>query len=389
MTTPDRRAFLRVGSLAGAAALAAACAPTTTTPPSPPAGGAPAPGAPAPAAPSWQKEWDDTVTAAKKEGKLVVVTSVGASYREAVGEFQKAYPDIQVEHTSLNASAFAPKVVTEQKGGVFNYDVATSTYGSLPTALLPVDGLAPIKPLFLRGDVLDNAVWSDGFEGGWKDTAKQYGYAPFVTRSRHFWVNTDLVKDGDIKNIDDIINPRWRGKVLALDPRSTGGYQPALNMRLSYGDEIIKKLWKDQEAVLIRDLRQVTEMMIRGSYALGISAPIEFVFSEFQAQGVGKNLKHLEIDGVENISGGSEVLFYFPKAPHPNASKVFVNWIMTKEGSDAWSKQVQSNSRRKDVPVHAAENVPTPGKKYPVIDRQEMEPERAKTMDMAKQVLGV
>lgn len=388
MTQPTRRLFIRVGGLTSAAALVAACSPAAapSAPGAPATAGAPAGGA----APAWQKEWDDTLAGAKKEGKLVIVTSVGETYRKAVDVFQQAYPDVQVELTTLNASAFAPKVVTEQKGGIFNYDVATSTYGSLPLALLPVDGLAPVKPLFIQGMHTDDTLWANGFEAGWKDNAKQYGYAPFVTRSRHFWINTDHVKDGDIKSIDDMINPRWKGKVLALDPRYTGGYQPAINMRLSYGDSIIQKFWKDQEAVMLRDLRQITEMMIRSKdYALGLDAPIEFIYPEFAAQGLGKNLKHLEVPGVENISGGSEVLFHFPKAPHPYASKLFANWLLSKEGGAGWSNVGRSNSRRKDVPIGAPDNVPTPGFKYNVIDTQQMENERIKTQDIAKQVLGV
>ena len=46
--------------------------------------------------PAWQTEWDKTVEAAKKEGKLVAAIPASAELRKAITEvFPKRYPGIE------------------------------------------------------------------------------------------------------------------------------------------------------------------------------------------------------------------------------------------------------------------------------------------------------
>src|SRR5438309_831182 len=109
-TVITRRRLFGAGASMGAAAVAAACAPAAAPAPLP----APAAPAAAPAgnaASTWQREWDETVAAAKKEGKVVVATLSGTGYRQGIDAFQKAFPDITVEHTGVASfSALAPKI---------------------------------------------------------------------------------------------------------------------------------------------------------------------------------------------------------------------------------------------------------------------------------------
>jgi len=159
-------------------------------------------------------------------------------------------------------------------------------------------------------------------------------------------------------------------------------------MRMTFGDDIIRRFWKDQEVVLSRDIRQMTEFMVRGRYAMGIGAVRDVILPEFLAEGLGRNLKHLELDGIEHVSGGSDLAYIFNRPPHPNAAKLFVNWILTKEAQDLWSRHASINSRRVDLPPANPEAVATPGKKYIKIDSEELVDEVQKTQDIAKAVLG-
>ncbi len=377
----NRRAFVRVAGLAG---VAAACAPAGAP--------APAPSAPGPAAGAqqepWRKQWDETVAAANKEGSLTMATTVGTVYKNAVEGFQQLFPNIKVDLTTLNASALTPRIQQERGAGVYNWDLFISPFGSIPRALIPAKGLDPIRPLIFRGDVIDDKVWNGGFEAGFLDAENQYSYAGFHSRSRSLWVNSEQVADGEIKTLQDLLNPKWKGKILTLDPRVAGSYWPWTIARLSGGDDYIRRMFTEQQPTLIRDLRQASEEMIRGKYSIGVSAPVEFVLEEFLQQGVGKQLKFIELDGMEYVSGSNEVAFYPNRAPHPNAASVFVNWLLTKEGSEYWSKTVASpNSRRKDVPAYAKNNIPTPGKKYIQIDAAGTQADVDKTIALVKEVI--
>jgi len=82
-----------------------------------------------------------------------------------------------------------------------------------------------------------------------------------------------------------------------------------------------------------------------------------------QEQGAAKNVKYLDLPEAAAVtsSGG---LFLAHRAPHPNAAKLFVNWVLSKEGQDAWCAANQWNSRRLDVAPRDPDAVPRPGVKY-------------------------
>ena len=201
----------------------------------------------------WEKEWEQLVEAANKEGKLALVTTIGDTFRKAVAGFEEAFPKITVEHTSLNASAFAPRVTQERDGSIYNYDAITSTYGTVPLVLIPAGVMDPIRPILFRGDILDDNIWQDGFEAGFLDNDKKWSYAGFSQVHTAVSVNTDLVKEGEIKGFDDLLNPKWKGQIIGGDPRTYGGgWWPGTALRLTRGDDACKKLWIDQEMTFSR-----------------------------------------------------------------------------------------------------------------------------------------
>lgn len=379
----SRRSFLGAAGLMGAAAGAAACAPSS----------APAPAAPpsspaAPAKAAWETEWERLIAAAKQEGKLAVQTTPGDNYVRALRAFEAAFPGITVEHTGLVAANFAPRLLQERKGGVYAFDVMVSTFGPVGLSLRAEGVFGDTRSLMFRPDVLDNGAWRDGFENGFLDKAKKIAYATGLERTRWLWVNTDEVKDGEIKSIEDLVNPKWKGRIISGDLRVIGtGSNPAAAMRLGAGEDIIKRLWKDQEVVLIREPRQSVEFMVRGKYAIGIGAiyPLS-ALDEFKAQGLGNNLKPLDIENVDSLNYSENVIL-IDRAPHPNATKLFVNWLLTKEGQTVWSKLAQSNSRRADVEPTSPNLLPVPGKKYLTFTREETLQEDIKTRELAKKVL--
>ncbi|MSQ28609.1 MAG: hypothetical protein EXR51_10830 [Dehalococcoidia bacterium] len=155
--------------------------------------------------------------------------------------FQQAFPGITVDHTSLNASAFVPRMQHEREAGIYSYDAMTSTWAIVPRVLAEKKALLPIKSVLFRGDVLDDKVWQGGFDKGYLDQNEKWVYASFVERSERLWVNTDMVKAGEISRVEDLLNPKWKGKFLAGDPRTFGGgFVPARVMRLGFGDDIVK-----------------------------------------------------------------------------------------------------------------------------------------------------
>ncbi|MSQ27155.1 MAG: hypothetical protein EXR51_03325 [Dehalococcoidia bacterium] len=372
-----RRGWLATAGAVFATACSPAVAPAPATAPS--AGNAAAP-------PAWQAEWDELVKAARQEGKLVLVTSVGESLRNAALAFEQAFPGIVVEHTGLNASNFVPRMLQERKGGVYSYDILLQTTTSVWRLLRPEGALDPVKPLIVRPDATDDTGWRDGFKDGFLDKAKEECYAFVVEKSQLLWVNTDMVSPNEITKPGDLLNPKWKGKVVAPDVRAGGSGYTTTALRLALGDEGFKQFFTQQEPRVSRDLRQMTEWMARGIGAIGVGAVQPPLLREFLDQGVGKNLKYLEVDRLDYTSSGSQgsTIFKVNRSPHPNAAKLFINWLLTREGQTLWTKLTEQNSRRTDVDPFNANGLPSRGKTYVNIDTEEMLDEVNRTAEVAK-----
>jgi len=356
----SRRGFIQVGGVVSAAALAAACAPAATpaAPAAAPAGG---PGA-APAA--WEAEWDKTVAAAKKEGRIDLgwILGGGGGYQEGVDAFAKAYPDIKPELNVLTSgSLLVPKVTKEHEAGVYSFDLVF-TQVNFAESLVDAGALQPLKPIIFRPDALEDGKWRDGFAAGWVDKDKAYGYGFSAQISQIWWINTDLVKEGEVTKADDLINPKWRGKIMLTDPRSGYTFNTALALRINKGDDYLKKLFVDQKPAYSRDNRLITEAMVKGQYAIATGVPIQ-ILEEFQKQGLGKNLKQINITESDYLGYGHQG-WMLKGAPHPNAAKVFFNWLLTKDGQTAYAKSALENSRRSDAPSGNPATAPKPGVKY-------------------------
>jgi len=333
-------------------------------------------------------EWPQVLAGAKKEGKVVVNTFPGDGYKRALKAFTQAYPDIKLEHTGLHSQDFAPRILQERQANLYTWDVVLIPTSTALQVLRPAGVWDPVRPAIVLPEVKDDAGWEGGFEKGFnlvKDKALVYGFV--AARGSAISVNTDMVKDEPIRGLMDLLNPKWKGKLLLPDVRVMGdSFWAMTSARLNLGDDVIKKLFVDQEPVLSRDTRQIAEFMVRGRYpiALGVNP---LLLGQFQKQGLGKNLKYYHFPEMDTVNSSSSCLWLVNKAPHPNAAKVFVNWLLTKDAQAVWAKEVETNSRRVGVEPGNPAFVAPKGAKLLQVDAEENLPEVVKTQDIAKAVM--
>jgi ABC-type Fe3+ transport system substrate-binding protein len=408
----SRREILRLVGLGGAAALVAACSqpapavPTAapaqpTAAPAPKAASAPAAAPPtaaaaaqtAPSGPSaTTAEWNAVVDGAKKEGSVSIATYAGTGYRKVMDDFEAAYPGVKVEHTQFQSSSrdYVPRLLQERKANLYAWDVALMPSPEMLRQVKPNGGLAPIRPMLVHPEVLNESSWMDGFESGFLDKEKQYDYAITRALSQSLWVDSNQVKDGEITSFKDLLDPKWKGKILAGDPRTKGsGFNLATTLRLrTKDDSVIKQLWLEQEAVLNTDARQLTEQVARGRYAIGLGAISVPILQDMVALGAGSNVKWIPMQEMDYLYSGSSILHYLANAPHPSAAKLFINWVLTKDGSGSFGKYIQDNSRRADVEPFDPGVIPVKGQEYVLLDLEEVLPEIEKSQEIAKAVLN-
>jgi iron(III) transport system substrate-binding protein len=399
-----RRDFIRFAGLAGVAALSAACAPATTPEPTASPKPAAAPTA-APAAPqagqtaptqasTAMAEWEKVVEGAQKEGKVVVTTLTGDGYRKVLDKFQAAYPGIEAEHKSASSASFlAPPILQEQAGGVYSYDVSfLSPGGAIMGSMMPAGAFDDIRPALLHPDVVNDAAWVGGVEGGFMDKARQKVFGVTWDRNQTVMYNSDLVKNRPT-SIKELGDPQWKGKLAFLEYNTGFTFNVVVSMNYHMRDESaewVKKIFLDQEPTYLREGRQAAEGLIRGQWAFA-TGPTLPILEQFAAEGLGKNIGALDVPELKTISMYGVLLY--TKAPHPNAARLFINWLLGKDGAAAVTEHLKFNSRRTDVPP--ANRDVYPGTDYATIRREylfnnieESLPLQQQAIDQLKALLG-
>jgi iron(III) transport system substrate-binding protein len=314
----------------------------------------------------WQKQWDATLAAAKKEGKVVVVGSPDPVMRnDLIPRFTKQY-GIQVEYLTGSSSALAGRIQTERQSGIYSIDVYLSGAGTTVTTLYPQKMLDPIKPLLIHPDVADPKKWKRG-GATFMDPEGQYIMMLFSTVNDTLFINTDFVKPEEMRHVNDLLNPKWKGKISSQDPRLGGsGANTAVAFYVGLGPDYVKKLYVDQQPIYSRDRRQMTDWLARGTYPICLTCRADDI-KPLLKDGF-KLVDVYELDGImSRVNSAPLLLAYANKAPHPNAAKVFINWFAGKDALETYSREYEAVTLRTDVDESFLDPrmIPKPGVKYP------------------------
>lgn len=331
--------------------------------------------------------WQKIVEAAKKEGKLVIAGPPGNNYRNAILDFKKQYPKIEIEFQGGSGRDFAPKIIAEQKASQFLWDVLIGGPDTMLTSLIPAGALDPFpRDLPETRAGINDQKWNKGFDEGLLDKEKKYIYA-FTAYVQAAYVNRDVVSESDLKTMQDLLKPMFKKKISWNEPRKTGsGSALTTSLLINYGEDFLRQLLSQQQIVVTEDLRQQVDWLVRGVYPVAFGIANE-ALNDFQSKGLGKNVKRINDPKAGALSQGFGVVSLMKNASHANAAKVFTNWLLSKEGQTIWANTTKINSRRMDVPVANREFYAGPDNQYPFLGKEQYETDRNKSVEIAKQAL--
>jgi iron(III) transport system substrate-binding protein len=121
---------------------------------------------------------------------------------------------------------------------------------------------------------------------------------------------------------------------------------------------------------LSRDYQQVADWVAQGSYPIAFAATLNYLDKYIKsgvkvAQSGSAELPELP-DSSSALGGGFGDLGIWNRAPHPNAARVFANWIASKEGLTIYSQTQQQVPARTDIDPTWLPSylVPKPNVKY-------------------------
>lgn len=348
---------------------------------------------PAPAKPggqsSWEEKWQNTILTAQKEGKVVVyATLLAPAIREQSSLLKQKY-GIELEIATGRGSDLRAKLLRERASGLFLADIFISGLNTIFGAVKK-SGVDPVEPVFILPEVVDRTLWFGGkypFADEDKRVFSFYAYpVPKIS------INTDIVKAGEIQSQHDLLDPKWKGKMIISDPSVTGSgfndfstmlYNKVLD--LDYYRQFVK-----QEPVLTRDLRLQVDWLAKGRYPIALwaeSTPL----AEYKSAGAPIDSIHAR-EGVYLTSDGGNLVL-MSNAPHPGAASIFINWLLSKEGQIIMQKAARNQSTRTDISTEGVDllRIRSTQVKY-VQAANEIEKwvleEQDKYLELARQIFG-
>jgi ABC-type Fe3+ transport system substrate-binding protein len=252
------------------------------------------------------------VDAAKKEGKVVVYGSVVPQAMDGLHQaFKKKY-GIEVDYWRGSSTQVSERALTEWRAGRPGFDIAEGNRGV--QLIMKNEGLFQkfVPPA------------SEKFPAQYKE--KDGLITPWRVLPISILYNTELVKPADLpKTFDDLLNPKWTGKISIPDPtRHTTTAQFLWNLQKFKGDkwlDYVKALAK-QKPILVESLAPVTTTIIKGEAVVGIT------YIKYVKQYKGP-VNYIPMD---KYLTDPNYLSLSAKSAHPNAAKLYIDFACSPEG---------------------------------------------------------
>lgn len=311
---------------------------------------------------SWQKELEELLNSARKEGRVVVYSTIGFEPRVALtSSFQDKYR-ITPEFIAGRGAEISQRIFMERKANLYLADVYIGGPTTLTNELKPAGVFEPLTPYLFFPEVLKPDAWYGGAMPYLDKEKIALAFAAYTSPS--IAINTELVRESEVKSYRDLLSPKWKGKIAINDPSVAGTGSTWFSMvatkimDLNFMRDLAK-----QSPVITRDQRQQVDWLAKGKFAIAISPKPEIMGEFIQAGAPIKNLAPVEGMYLTMGSGNAAI---FNKAPHPKAARLFINWLLSREGQITYSKTMNVQSAREDVPVDHLDliRVRQPGVKY-------------------------
>ena len=181
------------------------------------------------AKPDWRVEWEKTVAAGEKEGVVsIYIFDAGPLTEETVQAFERAYPKIKVSQLRGHGNALGPRLVAERRAGKYIADLFAGGKGTALCTLYVGKLLDPIKLILQLPEVLDETKWWRGAHR-YVDPENKYIFV-YIGNVGGVEINynSKLVNPREFSSYWDLMQPKWKSKIVAADPRMRGMDNPVL-----------------------------------------------------------------------------------------------------------------------------------------------------------------
>jgi iron(III) transport system substrate-binding protein len=266
-------------------------------------------------APAQQPE--QLLAEARQEGSVLWYTTFADDdVNDTIAAFQKDYPGVKVDALRLSADKLPTRLVTEQRGGKFNADVITAD--SEPVyQLIQVGTLAPyrVPETPALPEQLQNLP--DGYGNVVYVNTSAIAYNPQALQAEHLPVP---------RSLEDLTAPAWKGR-FSIDPNAINWYEGVIS---ALGHDkalaLVKALGNNEPRLAESHTQSLTDVQA-GEPVAAINA------YGYKAASLAKETpERMAFSNTDPLPSAAVLAELAKNAPHPAAAKLFIDWIMSKDG---------------------------------------------------------
>lgn len=266
-------------------------------------------------------DWDRVVAEAKKEGLVRLYSGlVGSGAAPALAKAFQAKYGIRVDVLEVRASELRERVRTEIAANRVIADTMWTSAVQTRTFAQEDKTIQPFGPLPNLGNV------NMELRELWQSPDM---HVPVFTLRYGLLVNPNVVKDAP-KSFNDLLDPKWKGKILADDFRAEGGGNTFFTVTYEkLGPDYLQKLAQN-DITFTRDQRGAERRVARGEYAIYLP----FLLNNLPS------LQGLPVQSVVLDEGATYTPFsgsLVRGAPHPNAGRLLIDFMLSKEGQSLFA----------------------------------------------------
>jgi len=316
----------------------------------------------------WSAERAQLVAAAGQESEIELFSQPNLAARNFIAaEWAKAFPNIKLSITATSGAQIVGRIRLERQAGKYLWDVIM-TGSNIGFDMVKEGFVDPFAPELRDPSVNDAKVWG-GWDQAYVDNANKYVFSTNLALKSPVYNALKLSPEKVKKEgVHILLDPGLKGKIYWHDPNVPGpGAQFAFYLARRFSQDELRRFIDEQKPIFVTDQNQVIDALAHGAAWLALGPGNSHALMEpYIKAGVPIDLRKFgNAPELNDITLGGSTLWVMKDRPHPNAARLFINWLLSKDVQEGFAKATEQNSRRVDVAsVADADGTPVPGAHY-------------------------
>jgi ABC-type Fe3+ transport system substrate-binding protein len=254
---------------------------------------------------------------ARKEGQLLWIGGLNerTAARPIVRAFMKKYPFIKAEFLRTSSEEALQRVLSEHRAGTLRIDLVN---GNIVEELKEAKLVQAFQTPALAA-----------YPKELHDADRMYATVRYSYHGVAAW-NTQQTKDAEApRTFEDLLHPRWKGKMIVSDSNSTGLPFLITYLRLAMGEEAamayLEKLAKQNVSISSASARNLTDMLIAGEYGVQLNPALHHI-GQVREKGAP-----LDAGMHDPVLARNDYVLLLKGAPNPHAAMLMIDFVLSEE----------------------------------------------------------